>query len=202
MTVHSIRRFALAPIAVLALLASACGSALDQGGDAPVVVVINSLTGASGAEPDDFGGVLFSDVVTVVDGTPTVFADNGRVSITLLPRNQQPGATPSALNSVTFTSYRVVYRRNDGQNTPGVGVPASFEAGVTFTAPADGSVSFTFELVRHSAKESAPLAALGASGQIISTIADVTFFGRDQANNEVSVTGSVAINFGNFADPS
>jgi len=29
----------------------------------------------------------------------------------------------------------------------------------------------------------------------------VTFYGRDQAGNDVSATGSIGIVFGNFADP-
>jgi hypothetical protein len=29
----------------------------------------------------------------------------------------------------------------------------------------------------------------------------VTFFGRDQAGNDLSVTGSIGVQFGNFADP-
>jgi hypothetical protein len=38
---------------------------------------------------------------------------------------------------------------------------------------------------------------------IISTIARVTFYGRDQTGREVTVTGpQISVNFGNFADPS
>ena len=37
---------------------------------------------------------------------------------------------------------------------------------------------------------------------MISTIAEVTFYGRDQAGNEISVTGLLSINFGDFGDPS
>ena len=52
------------------------------------------------------------------------------------------------------------------------------------------------------ARLEAPLAALAQSiGLVYSTIADVTFFGRDQAGNELSVTGSIGVQFGNFADP-
>jgi hypothetical protein len=207
-TAHSISRSLLVPAVALAALASGCGSALQQGGDAPVVVVVNALEGASGAEPDEFASVLFSDVVTYVKQTVggqetlvrTVFADNGRAILTLVPRNA-PESSPSGLNSVTFTSYRVSYRRASGSSTPGVDVPAPFETAGTFTVPAQGTATFHFELVRHAAKESAPLAALEFNGQIISAIADVTFFGRDQAGNSVTVTASVAVNFGDFADP-
>jgi hypothetical protein len=41
----------------------------------------------------------------------------------------------------------------------------------------------------------------GGGANIISTIAEVTFYGRDQAGNDVAVAGLVSINFGDFADP-
>ena len=41
----------------------------------------------------------------------------------------------------------------------------------------------------------------GGAQNVISTIAEVTFYGRDQAGNEVSVTGSISVNFSDFGDP-
>jgi hypothetical protein len=35
----------------------------------------------------------------------------------------------------------------------------------------------------------------------IHTLAEVTFYGSDQAGNEVSVAGLISVNFGDFADP-
>ena len=48
------------------------------------------------------------------------------------------------------------------------------------------------------AKREAPLRQLRASSTVLSTIADVTFYGRDQAGNDVIATGSLGINFGDF----
>ena len=58
--------------------------------------------------------------------------------------------------------------------------------------------------MRHTAKLEAPLLALrDLGGRIeIATIADITFYGRDLAGNEVAVTGSISVNFADFADPS
>jgi len=103
---------------------------------------------------------------------------------------------------VTINRYRVTFRRSDGRNTPGVDVPFPFDSAVTFTIAPGSSVTQPFELVRHVAKKEAPLGALAFSPVIISTVADITFFGRDQAGNELSVTGSIGVQFGNFADPS
>ncbi len=35
---------------------------------------------------------------------------------------------------------------------------------------------------------------------IITTIADVTFYGQDLVGNEIQATGSIQVDFGNFAD--
>ena len=75
---------------------------------------------------------------------------------------------------------------------------------VTVTVGAGSTVQVAFDLVRVQAKLEPPLKNLAAGGaqNVISTIAEVTFFGRDQAGNEVSVTGSISVNFSDWGDPS
>jgi len=186
-------------LASLLALSAGCGD-VAQTGRAPVTVVVQKLEVAQGATPDKLGGVLLSDVIT----KGSTFNDVGKVTLSLLLKN--PGApgiasSPSDLNAVTIDRYRVTYRRSDGRNTQGVDVPYTFDSALTFTIPADGVVTAGFQIVRHSAKEEAPLKALGFSGDIISTIAEVTFYGRDQVGNEVSASATVGIDFGDFADP-
>jgi hypothetical protein len=94
----------------------------------------------------------------------------------------------------------VVYRRSDGRNVPGVDVPQPFDGGVTFSVPQEGVGQADFELVRHVAKLEPPLSGLQSNGVIISTIAEVTFFGHDMAGNDVSAKGNILVEFGNFAD--
>jgi hypothetical protein len=194
-----------------AALAAGCGNMATES-RSPVQLTLLSLQAASGSAPDEFGSTLHSDVITNVDQTvggqtvsvPTIFGDNGAAAFAILLKD--PGsdptnpAGPSALNAVTITRYRVVYRRTDGRNTPGVDVPFPFDSAVTVTVDADGA-STGFQLVRTAAKQEAPLRPLANNPDIISTIADVTFYGRDQAGNDVSVTGSIGIDFGNFGDP-
>lgn len=201
-----IRRTAVGSILALAVGSASCGDVSQ--GRSPVLAVILSLQGASGAQPDDFGSFLLSDVVTLVDRsgvqTPTIFNDVGQVTMQLVLKDPGgpglPGAT-TELNAVTFTRYRVIYRRADGRNTPGVDVPFGFDGASTFTVTNDGTVTAGFELVRIIAKQEAPLLALANNGNVITTIAEVTFFGRDLAGNAVQSTGSIQVNFGNFADP-
>lgn len=196
---------------LLATLVAGCGE-VSRTGRTPAQLVIVSLEGASGAQPDDFGGTMSSDVVTIVrrqvagqqQDVSTVFGDIGRVRMRMILRDPGiPGSIASAtpLNSITIDRYRVVYRRADGRNTPGVDVPFPFDSGITFTVLPDTEMTAGFALVRITAKLEAPLAALAFSDVFIQTIADITFYGRDQAGNEVNVTGSMGINFGNFGDP-
>jgi len=202
----STKSITLALLTSLSMLTASCG-VHDQGSSSSLVRII-TLEASSGAKPDVFGGTLNSDVVTFVKrdsvNVPTIFNDLGRVSMSLALKD--PGASgvpsvPSALNAVTFTHYRVEYRRTDGRNVQGVDVPYGFDSGLTFTVPPDGTIQVGFELVRHTAKEDGPLKALQVSGQIVNTIADVTFYGKDQGGKSVQIVGSIGINFGDFGDP-
>jgi hypothetical protein len=96
----------------------------------------------------------------------------------------------------------VEFKRSDGRNTPGVDVPYGFDGAATGSVSADGG-SLTFVLVRAQAKAEAPLKALRNSGGalVISTIAEITFYGQDQNGNQVSVTGLISVNFADWGDP-
>jgi hypothetical protein len=202
MTPRAHLRFRVLVAAALAALPAACGD-LQREGQASSYLIVNTLEGASGAEPDKFGLTLFSDVVTVKDDVASVFADNGKVTFTLAMKDPGSATSPSAptsANFITITRYHVQYFRADGRNTPGTDVPFAFDGGLGLTVSADGATG-TFELVRHIAKQESPLAALVSNGVIIGTIAEVTFYGHDQTGREVSASARMTIDFGNFADP-
>ena len=205
------QRTVLGLAATAAVASAGCGDVVRQG-RAPVQLVITELEAASGAEPDELGGTLRSDVITNVQRTvngqqtqvPTIFNDVGQVTMTMILKDPGlPGAptAPSAINQVTINRYRVVYRRTDGRNAPGLDVPFPFDSAVTFTVPQDGAVTAGFQIVRHTAKQEAPLSSLAFNPDVISTIAEVTFFGSDQAGNDISASGAIGIDFGNFGDP-
>ena len=213
METYWINRSALASALALAVASAGCGEFVRES-QSPSQLVIMSLQAASGAEPAELGTTLRSDVITnrttpdpcsATSPCPTVFNDMGQVSMRLQLRDPgQPAAptTPSPINEVTITRYRVEFRRTDGHNVPGVDVPFDFDSAATFTIPAGQSVSHGFQIVRHTAKQEAPLRALISNSTIISTIATVTFYGRDQAGNDVAIAGTIGIDFGNFGDPS
>lgn len=201
-------RTRLAALAALVLATISCGDVARQG-RSPVYLVINNLTGARGGPAAGTPShTLLSDVLTVVTTggqctvaapCPTVFGDSGQVSIAVAPKDI--AVAPTTNNQVTITRYHVEYTRADGRNKPGVDVPYSFDGAVTATiGGAAPPVVIVFELVRHLAKEESPLVQLIQNPQIISSIANVTFYGRDLTGNDVSVTGSILIEFGNFGD--
>jgi hypothetical protein len=187
---------------LLAAGSASCGQ-LQRQGQASSYLIVNALEAARGDDPTTFGGFLHSDVVTVKDDVPTIFNDVGRVKLVLAMKD--PGSStsptePSSANLITINRYHVRFRRADGRNTEGVDVPYGFDGGMTMTVSTTESTG-AFEIVRHVAKEEAPLRALAANGLIITTIAEITFYGHDQTGREVSVTGSMTVEFGNFADP-
>ena len=165
------------------------------------ILVIERIGAASGGTPDDpIPTLLNSDVVL----KGLVHPDIARVTTRLAfksPGTSENPASPTSANWVTITGYRVVYRRTDGRNTPGVDVPFPFEGGMTMTTIGIGSGEFT--LVRAQAKLEPPLIALrGAGGAVaLSVIAEITFFGHDQTGAAISADGTIGINFADFGDP-
>jgi hypothetical protein len=201
---------------ILALTAAVAASAscgdVARLGRAPVFLVINSLQARAGGDAGPLSGTLQSDVITNVmtpppcapaTPCPTIINDVGAVTLRTVPKDigtTTAPTTPSTNNEVTINRYRVVYRRADGRNTPGLDVPYAFDGAVTGTVPATGTITLGFEIVRHVAKMESPLVQLTVSPTIISTIADVSFYGSDRVGNDISVTGSILIDFGNFGD--
>ena len=215
MSVAVCTRIAAGLVAVsLAVGTAGCGKT-SRTGRGSSYLVITSVQAASGADPNKLGSTLSSDVVTYIkdplDATrriPTVYSDPGSVSMRLGMKDVGApgvGVTPSPNNAITINRYRVDYRRSDGRNTPGVDVPYGFDGAVTFTVSStESSVDAGFMLVRIQAKEEAPLKALAGGGGAlaITTLADVTFYGKDQAGNDVAVTGTIEVDFADWADPS
>ena len=199
---RSVRTAAVAGLALATLAVGACGSDEAREGQASSYLIIAALEGqgvtGSGAGGGTFTPVLRSDVQT----NGSVFEDNGRVTMTAAMRDVT-NPNVSTNNLITVTRYRVVFRRSDGRNTPGVEVPYAFDGAVTFTVEPGSTSSIPFSLVRAQAKLESPLMNLrGLGGSVlISTIADVTFWGRDQAGRETSVTGKISVNFADWGDP-
>jgi hypothetical protein len=193
--------------AVIVATTVSCGSVVRTGRGSSYIV-IDSLEGRRGAATlGPPSATLISDVVT--DTCPaaaapclTVFGDAGEALMRIVMKDAGGAfpTTPTPVNDITLTRYRVEYTRADGRNTPGVDVPHPFDGAMTITVTSS-TTTVPFSLVRIQAKNEPPLVLLQSplSG-IITEFAKVTFYGTDQAGNQVSVTGSIQIDFGNFGD--
>lgn len=187
----------------LAVTSASCGSAVRQGTGTSFLIV-NQLEFAKGSEPDTFTTNLLSDVITVVDDNPAYFNDLARVTFSLGLKDPGPSGSPSSPTQnqfITLDRYHVRFFRADGRNTQGVDVPYEFDGAFTVTVGGD-SAQAGFTIVRNIAKREAPLQALRNNGVILSTLVEITFYGRDQTGHEVVATARSSIDFGNFADPS
>ena len=199
----------LAAAALCLAVTVGCGGDLLRTGRAPVYLTISRIQAHNGALDETTDPPLFSDVITLVDRqvngenvkVPVIFGDTGAATIRVTMKN--PSLESSTLNAVTINRYRVTFRRADGHNTPGVDVPYGFDGTTSVTIQEGAEAGVIFDLARVSAKEEPPLRNLvrGGGQVFIYTIAEVTFFGRDQNGNEVVVTGSLSVNFSDYADP-
>ena len=115
-------------------------------------------------------------------------------------KNATSATAPTTANFITVDRYHVTFIRSDGRNKPGVDVPYPFDGAFTTTVGGEGA-NGAFTIVRHTSKLEAPLLALGSSGVIISTLAEVTFYGHDQTGREASASARMSVDFGNFQDP-
>ena len=202
----SVARLALG--AAVAITSASCGGEMLRTGRAPVYLVINDMTAVNGARDNEEEVPLHSDVLTFVEVTingqtvrvPTVFDDLGIATLRAEAKNQSVEMT--AINAVTLTRYHVNFRRTDGRNTPGVDVPYGFDGGLGVTIQPGSDTQVSFQLVRHQNKTEPPLRNLVNFGGLgyVSTIAEITFYGRDQNGNEVAVTGNIDVQFGDFGD--
>ncbi len=171
---------------------------LARTGTGPSYLIMQSVTATRGGGTASVTAILDSDVVT----RGIAFTDLGTATIRAEMKNTRSTTAPSAINSITLNRYRVRFRRTDGQNREGIDVPYGFDGGTTMTIAIGSSQAVIFDLVRPQSKLEPPLRTLVGGGGllIISVIAEVTFYGRDQAGNDVSVVGTIDIKFADFGD--
>jgi hypothetical protein len=191
---RSVRPAAAAGLVLTAIGATACGSDFAREGQASSYLIVERLVMA----PKDGGAPFESDVIS---DAGSIFEDGATVTLSAAMRDVTNANAPSTNNRITVTRYRVEFRRSDGRNTPGVDVPYAFDGAVSATVSVDGETTIPFVIVRIQAKLEQPLAGLRGHGDagVISTIAEVTFFGHDQAGREVQVRGLTSVNFADWA---
>ena len=190
-------------LAAGALASGACLDGAVTSSRSSSLLVIERIGAAGGGTGDDPIPTFLESDVLLRGG---VFDDVGRVTTRLALKD--PGAAhaptaPTTANHVTVTRYRVVYRRSDGRDMPGVDVPFPIDGALTFTT-GGGLGTADFVLVRASAKLEPPLRGLvnGGGAIAIHTQAEVTLYGVDQTGAAVEARGAISIGFADWADGS
>lgn len=146
--------------------------------------------------------VSFHQSDVVIAGA--VYADTATATLQAKLLNPEP-LIPQAsqYTSIIVTRYVVSYSRSDGQNTPGVDVPYSFEGSLSTLIEIDATVDIPIVIVREVAKLESPLFDLRAGGDegVLQVTATIDFYGHDLVNNAVKATGYLNIFFGDYIDP-
>jgi hypothetical protein len=181
-------------LVALAVASASCGSVREGTGTS--FLIVEGMDFAPGNDRTQFEATLHSDVNTPGGN----FDDLGRVTFRLGlkdPGSSTVANTPTQNQFITVDRYHVRFFRADGRNTQGVDVPYEFDGAFTATVAAN-SVQTAFVVVRHDAKREAPLAILGSNRLILTIIAEITFYGRDQTGHETEAVARASIDFGNF----
>jgi hypothetical protein len=183
-----------ATAALASLLAAGCSSTARSGQGSSYLIIDRMAIGT-----ETGNNVRYNSDVAADNGG--VFEDMGLVTFSAAMRDVTNVNGPTENNAITVNRYRVTFRRSDGRETPGVDVPYAFDGAFSATIRPGETVTFPFVIVRVQAKVESPLMQLrGAGGAlVISTIAEVTFYGRDQAGREAQVSGLVSVNFADWA---
>ena len=177
-----------------AVASASCGTVREGTGTS--FLIVEELEFASGNDRTQFEATLHSDINTPGGN----FDDLARATFRLGLKDPGPATspnTPTQNQSITIDRYHVRFFRADGRNTQGVDVPYEFDGAFTATV-AGNSVQSAFVVVRHDAKREAPLAILGSNRLILTIIAEITFYGRDQTGHETQAVARASIDFGNF----
>jgi hypothetical protein len=181
---------------IVALAMTACNTLENQSTSATRLQIVsltgNDLQGKTGST------TVFSDVIT----NGSIINDSGVADIlalTLDPMIEANQITPYM--DVLIDQIDVEFRRTDGRNVEGVDVPYRFTQPMSITVPITKNAEIPFILIRHMAKQEAPLLRLRDNSEVLELVAVVTIHGKDLGGHRVApVTGYVTVWCANFAD--
>jgi hypothetical protein len=206
----SMKNFSFKP-ALLILLAVmlvsyACTRVEDNTRAGSLLVVSNVV----GIDAESNSGIpLFSDICersTANECGCGIVNDNAEATFTNQFLQIGPGANVgngSFLNDIIVQQYRVDYFRANNRNTPGVDVPYGIDGTMTVRVPLNSNAVGIVTIVRHEAKQEAPLSdlvQLGPQEGVITANAQIKFYGQDISGRTVSAFGFLEVHFADFAD--
>lgn len=175
---------------ISALTLAGCSADYVQVGNAPVQLIIASLT----PNPLDSDTVISSGGVCPDFATVAVANRAKNLNVTV----------PAVPQAIIVNRYEVSYYRSDGRANQGVDVPYSISGVLTASVDAatGGTVTIPIEVVRRQAKLEPPLIQLDPGGQalIVTMFAKITLYGQTIAGEAVTASSSMQIDMANFND--
>jgi hypothetical protein len=190
----------MAILSVVLLLFSC--NPLENETESDSLLVVQSLTGTD--IDGNTANYLQSDVQRIDEDTGQAYitADSAKATLKVSLLDPTSGLQSSQYNNVTINRYVVSYSRADGQNTPGVDLPYSFEGSLSVQLDVGSTATIAFIIVREVAKLEPPLINLIEGGEegVLQVTAKVDFYGQDMVNNKVKATGYLSIFFANYTD--
>lgn len=175
---------------------SGCSAGYTTDNTSTVLLLVAAVNG---------GAPLRSDVLT--EGA--VVSNSVEMAIAIRFKNPNIATIPQIPSAVIVERYEVTYRRSDGRGVQGQDVPYSISGNVTmgFDVKSSGTDPLVIEVVRAQAKLEPPLRnlrgvttnALGGA-LVVTMFADITVHGRTVSGQPVSGSGSLQIDFADYAD--
>lgn len=188
------KKITLLVLAILPLLIFNSCNMLENKTRSASVLIIQSLVGVGRGGAED-STALDSDVIINPPSGKCYYVIGDIAKVTFTAKMLSPNRTPTFYNDIRVTRYRVRYIRTDGRNVEGVDVPYSYEGAMDVLVPVNGTASWSFDIVRTTAKLEPPLINLRGTNNAIEAIAIVDFYGEDIAGNNVTAQGKITIHF-------
>jgi len=187
-------------VASLMVMMSGCNK-IENLSNSGSRLIVDLVTGRA-LDGTDKSTTVFSDVITMVDGKPSIENDNAAATLRaeLLSPDRTSG---SRYQDIIVDQIDISYTRSDRPNAvEGKDVPYGFSQRVNFVVAIGNSVEYGFVLIQHTAKMESPLVELFYNGLVIKLEANMTFYGKDLAGKRVApVTTSISVWCADFADP-
>lgn len=174
-----------------AVAIAGCSANYTTGNSSSVLLILAAING---------GSPMKSDVLK--EGS--IFNDQAEIAVAVRFKNPNIETVPQIPSAVIIERYEVKYRRSDGKGVEGQDVPFAISGNVTaaFDVKSSGTDGLIIDVVRAQAKLEPPLRNLqnGGGAIIVTMFADITLHGRTISGQPVTGTGSLQIDFADWAD--
>ncbi len=174
-----------------AVAIAGCSANYSTANSSSVLLILAAING---------GAPMKSDVLK--EGS--IFNDQAEIAIAVRFKNPNIDTVPQIPSAVIIERYEVKYRRSDGKGVEGQDVPFAISGNVTaaYDVKNSGTDPLIIDVVRAQAKLEPPLRNLqnGGGAIIVTMFADITLHGRTISGQPVTGTGSMQIDFADWAD--